>query len=211
MSIAFVISAPSGAGKSTLIRRLLESDPGLLFSVSYTTRQPRPGEVPGVAYHFVGREEFLERLQRGEFLEWAEVFGNYYGTHRSYYEQACRTGRDLVLDIDTEGARQLRLRLPEVVSIFILPPSRAILEHRLRQRGQDSPEAIERRLREAAREAQRYLEYDYVVVNDVVEQATQQLLSIVQAERCRRHRMDRVARVVLESFRLSNVSLRSND
>jgi len=203
MTVVFVVSAPSGAGKSTLIQRVLERDRGLVFSVSYTTREPRPGEVPGKSYHYISRKEFENLLAEGAFLEWAEVYGHYYGTHRSYYDLARSQGKDLLLDIDTEGARQLRSRLPEVVTIFVLPPSREVLERRLRSRGQDSEEAIRRRLQAAAGEAQKYVEYDYVVVNDDLEAATAQLGCIIQAERSRRHRMEPHAEQILKSFSAS--------
>ena len=150
MTIVFIISAPSGSGKSTLVSRLLAGDPALMFSISYTTRKPRGAEVDGQSYHFVSREDFEAMLARDEFLEWAEVFGNYYGTHRGILEGAQAGGKDLVLDIDVQGARQLKGKIPEAVSVFILAPSRQILEQRLRARSEDSDATIERRLRDAA-------------------------------------------------------------
>jgi guanylate kinase len=193
MSIVFIISAPSGSGKSTLVRRLMQSDGKLIFSVSYTTRKPRGQEQNGQDYCFVTREEFEARLARDEFLEHAEVFGNYYGTHRGYLDRAKAEGKDLVLDIDVQGARQLRLRIPEAVSVFILAPSRNELEERLRARSEDSDEVIERRLRGAAEEIRDYSAYDYVLVNEDVDEAADTLAAIVKAERVRRNRM--VARV----------------
>jgi guanylate kinase len=200
MSIVFIISAPSGSGKSTLVRRLLQSDSKLIFSVSYTTRQPRGQEQNGQDYCFVSREEFEARLMRGEFLEHAQVFGNYYGTHRGYLDRAEAEGKDLVLDIDVQGARQLRVRIPEAVSVFVLAPSRDELEERLRARSEDSDEVIERRLRGAAEEIRDYSAYDYVLVNEDVDEAADTLASIVKAERVRRNRMDARVRKILSTF-----------
>ncbi|HXA66750.1 MAG TPA: guanylate kinase, partial [Bryobacteraceae bacterium] len=163
MISVFIISAPSGSGKSTLVHRLLASVPGLAFSISYTTRPPRPSETNGVDYIFISRAEFEVRLARGEFLEYAEVFGNYYGTNRSTFEKAVQEGKDLVLDIDVQGARQLKVAIPEAISIFVLPPSREVLEQRLRSRSQDSEEVIRRRLKGAAEEVRNYTQYDYVL------------------------------------------------
>lgn len=198
--IVFIVSGPSGAGKSTLVRRLVREAPGLLFSVSYTTRAARGAEREGENYHYVSREEFRQRLGRGEFLEWAEVFGHYYGTHRSYLERAAAEGRDLVLDIDVQGARQLRSSVPDAVSIFVLAPSRAELERRLRARSEDAAEVIERRLREAARETAQCAAYDYWVVNRDLEEAAADLAAIVRAERLRRDRMQEEIREILAEF-----------
>jgi len=202
MSTVFIVSAPSGSGKSTLVNKLLSTMDGLRFSVSYTTRPPRGAEKPGESYYFIGREEFAERAARGEFLEYAPVFGNYYGTHRSELERAFATGKDLLLDIDVQGARQLRENLPEglAVSIFILAPSRAELENRLRARSEDSEAVIERRLRDAAGEIRNYGQYDYVLVNREVEESVETLRSIVRAERVRRMRVEREIQPILESF-----------
>ena len=206
MSMIFIISAPSGSGKSTLTRLLLERVRGLRFSVSYTTRAPRGQEVNGKEYHFISRREFEQRLDRGEFLEHAEVFGNYYGTHISELERAADEGVDLVLDIDVQGARQLRDRLPIAsVSIFILAPSRQVLEKRLRARSQDSDEVIARRLRDAANEIRNYKRYDYVLVNRDVEMSVCELVSIVDEERARRERIEREVRPILESFEVGDV------
>jgi guanylate kinase len=200
MSIVFVISAPSGSGKSTLVNRLLETVPGLLFSISYTTRAPRGQEQSGKNYYYISREEFEQRIARGEFLEHALVFGNYYGTHQSFLEKARAETKDLVLDIDVQGARQLRSRIPDAVSIFILAPSRKILEQRLRDRSEDQEDVIQRRLREAAEEIRNYASYDYIVVNREVEAAVDTLASIVKAERARRSRMEGEIGPILATF-----------
>jgi len=200
MTTVFIISAPSGSGKSTLVSRLLASDSGLRFSVSYTTRKLRGSEKPGESYIYISRQEFKERILRGEFLEHAEVFGNYYGTNREVLEQAKREGKDLVLDIDVQGARQLKKGLPEAVSIFILAPSRDILEQRLRSRSEDSEEVIQRRLRDAAEEIRNYTQYDYVLVNHQVEESVGTLTAIIKAERVRRLRMEEQIQPILKSF-----------
>ncbi|HUO28068.1 MAG TPA: guanylate kinase [Bryobacteraceae bacterium] len=200
MSTVFIISAPSGSGKSTLVRRLLGNVPGLMFSISYTTRAPRGHEVKGESYHFIARADFEARIARGEFLEHAEVFGNYYGTHCGVLEQARRQGLDLVLDIDVQGARQLKGKIPEAVTIFILAPSRAILEQRLRLRSEDSDAVIERRLRDAANEIRNYSAYDYVLINKELPESDQTLAGIVRAERVRRSRMEEQIRPILETF-----------
>jgi guanylate kinase len=196
----FIISAPSGSGKSTLVNRLLAADDKLTFSVSYTTRAPRGHEVDGEDYHFVSRADFEAMVAHGEFLEWAEVFGNYYGTHQNELEKARNQGKDLVLDIDVQGARQLKCRYPEAVSVFILAPSRQILEQRLRARGEDKDAVIERRLREAAEEIRRYGDYDYVLVNRDLAESDENLRGIVRAERVRRIRMEDEIRPILETF-----------
>ncbi len=200
MTSVFIVSAPSGSGKSTLVHRLLQTVPGLIFSISYTTRQPRPAETPGVDYNFISRKDFEEQLARGEFLEYAEVFGNYYGTNRSSFEAAVREGKDLLLDIDVQGARQLKVAIPEAISIFVLPPSREVLEQRLRTRSQDSEEVIRRRLRGAAEEVRNYSQYDYVLINREIDEASARLASIVRAERLRKARMEEEVRPILDSF-----------
>jgi len=201
VTAVFIISAPSGSGKSTLVAGLLDRDPSLLFSVSYTTRQPRGNERPGESYNYISREEFETRIQNHEFLEYAEVFGNYYGTGSQILEQARDEGKDVVLDIDVQGARQLKRRLPDAVTIFILAPSRDILEQRLRARSEDSEEVIQRRLRDAAEEIRNYDQYDYVLINHRVEQSVDTLSAIVKAERIRRIRMEDQVRPILDSFR----------
>lgn len=190
--ILFVISAPSGSGKTTLTNEVLRTVPGLEFSISYTTRPPRGSEKDGREYFFVSREEFEGMIRRGEFLEHAEVFGNYYGTARRFLDQAREHGKDLVLDIDVQGARQLKQKSADAVSIFILPPSREVLEKRLRDRSHaehvDSEPVIQRRLLSASKEIENYPNYDYILVNDRLDQSIDQLKAIVSAERLRRSR-----------------------
>jgi guanylate kinase len=200
MTTVFIISAPSGSGKSTLVSRLMNEVENLTFSVSFTTRKPRGAEVDGEAYHFVERDEFEARIAQNEFLEYAEVFGNYYGTHQTALQEAENKGKDLVLDIDVQGAAQLKERIPDAVTIFILAPSREILEQRLRFRSQDSDEVIRRRLADAAREIQDYRLYDYVLVNEELEPAAETLKSIVRAERVRRVRIEEKIRPILDTF-----------
>ena len=200
MTTVFIISAPSGSGKSTLVSRVMEQDKGLKFSISFTTRQPRGNELEGVNYHFISREEFEERLGRREFLEYAEVFGNYYGTHAGELQKAQAGGYDLVLDIDVQGARQLKNGIPDAVSIFILAPSREVLERRLRARSEDSGEVIARRLRKAADEIRNYGWYDYVLVNDRVDESAQNLAAIIRAERVRRVRIEERVAPILKTF-----------
>jgi guanylate kinase len=200
MTTVFIISAPSGSGKSTLVGQLMKTVPALRFSVSYTTRQPRGHDQHGRDYYFISRDEFESRIQAGEFLEWAEVFGHYYGTHQSELEKAAEEGVDLVLDIDVQGARQLKQRIPAAVSIFILAPSRKVLEQRLRSRSQDSEPVIERRLREAAEEIRNYSQYDFVLVNNEVAASLDTLVSIVKATRSRRDRMEEQIRPILETY-----------
>jgi guanylate kinase len=200
LTTVFVISAPSGSGKSTLVSKVLQRDPRLRFSVSYTTRKPRGREHPGESYVYISRAEFEERVDRGEFLEYAEVFGNYYGTHRSVLEQARQEGKDLMLDIDVQGARQLKSKVSEAVTVFILAPSRDILEQRLRTRSEDSEDVIQRRLRDAAEEIRNYKQYDYVLVNHRLEESVDTLASIIKAERVRRIRMEDQVGPILASF-----------
>jgi len=196
----FIISAPSGSGKSTLVTKLMASDPDLRFSVSYTTRRQRGNEVPGESYIYISRKEFTDRIAAQEFLEHAEVFGNFYGTHRNVLDDARAEGKDLILDIDVQGARQLKERIPDAVSIFILAPSRDILEQRLRSRSEDSEEVIQRRLREAAEEIRNYSQYDYILVNHQVEESVGTLAAIIRAERVRRRRMEERIKPILRSF-----------
>jgi guanylate kinase len=202
MPTVFIVSAPSGSGKSTLVSRLLTQTPNLMFSVSYTTRKPRGSETEGHNYRFISRETFEAMVARDEFLEWAEVFGNYYGTHRGILEEARALGKDLVLDIDVQGARQLRVTAPEAVTIFILAPSRQILEHRLRARGEDRDDAIQGRLKEAAQEIRNYRAYDYVLINRDLEESAAVLSAIVRAERVRRTRIEADIQPILETFQV---------
>jgi guanylate kinase len=208
MSVVFIISAPSGSGKSTLVNRLMLEVPNLCFSISYTTRAPRGHEVQGTNYYFTSRPDFEKRLQNNEFLEHADVFGNYYGTHRSELELARTQGKDLVLDIDVQGAAQLRKSIPDAVTIFVLAPSKQILEHRLRYRGEDSDQVIKRRLADAAREIRNYYLYDYVLINEDIDESARTLGSIVRAERVRRTRIEDKLRPILKTFEESKEDLR---
>ena len=181
----FVVSAPSGAGKTTLCREVRERVPGLAYSISVTTRAPRPGEIDGTDFRFVSEAEFRRRLESDEFAEWAVVHGNYYGTQAQPLEAALGRGEDVLLDIDTQGAGQLRLRYPEAVLIFIVAPSMAELEQRLRERRSNAQQDIARRLARAREEIALWRRYDYLIVNQDVKDAVEQLTAIVQAERCR--------------------------
>jgi guanylate kinase len=174
-----VISAPSGAGKTTLVKRLLADDPQLQLSISHTTRRRRPTEADGREYHFVSVAKFRELEAAGAFLESARVFDNFYGTSRAFVEERLREGRDVLLEIDWQGARQVRERMPECLSVFVLPPSRQALRERLARRATDSPEVIARRLADAAGDMSHYREFDYVVVNDDFEQALAELKRII--------------------------------
>ena len=181
----FIISAPSGSGKTTLVRELFRLVPELEFSISYTTRPPRGSEQNGRDYFFVDRPEFERMIAAGAFLEHAEVFGNFYGTAWSFLEDARRRGRDLVLDIDVQGAAQVRARLPQAVSIFIAPPDRATLAWRLESRGLDRPETVAQRLGDASREIAAYNRYGYVIINDRLAESIEQLQAVVLSERSR--------------------------
>jgi guanylate kinase len=176
----YVIAAPSGAGKTSLVKALLEKEPRVRFSVSYTTRTPRPTEVPGRDYHFVDIKRFQDMIARGEFLEHAQVFDHYYGTGVHTVQEALSLGEQLLLEIDWQGARQVRARLPEARSIFILPPSRTSLEQRLKARSTDSDAVIQRRLADAAEDLAHWNEFDYVVINDRFEQALEDLQAIIE-------------------------------
>ncbi|KPV39100.1 guanylate kinase [Thiohalorhabdus denitrificans] len=192
--LLIILSAPSGAGKTSLYRALLERVDGVVASVSHTTRAPRPGERDGVDYHFVDEAEFERQVAEGAFLEHARVFDRYYGTSRAAVEAERAAGRDVVLEIDWQGARQIRERVADAVSVFVLPPSREALRERLEGRGQDDPEVIERRMRDAEAEISHYAEYDYVIVNDEFEEALGSLVAVVRGERCRLdHRRETLA------------------
>lgn len=182
----FIVSAASGTGKTSLVRDLVAGDSKLAVSVSHCTRKPRINEVDGVHYHFVSVEQFRQMIEAGDFLECAEVFGNYYGTSGGWVDEELRNDRDVILEIDWQGAQQVRRLRPEAVSVYILPPSRAALAERLNSRGQDSAEVIDRRLNEAIAEMSHYVEFDYLVVNDDFQSALADLRAIVRAERASR-------------------------
>jgi len=186
--LLFVITAPSGAGKSSLIDALLKEDPHLRLSVSYTTRAPRPGEVNGREYHFVEEKNFIAMLERGEFLESATVHGNRYGTSQAVIREALARGQDLMLEIDWQGAQQVRTLYPECVGVFILPPAVAELERRMRARGQDSDKVIRRRLASAEEEISHAPEFNYVIINKEFDVAKQDLQAIIRVERLRKAR-----------------------
>ena len=181
----FIISGPSGVGKSTVLGALLEKRPDLYFSVSATTRSPRPGEVDGVHYHFLNVDTFREWISKDEFLEYAEYVGNFYGTPKKYVDEAMNKGRDVILDIEIQGAIQVCGKRPDTVRIFIAPPSWTELERRLTERGTDSPEKIQKRLLRAKVEFQTAHTYDYFVINDTVENAVNELDAIITAEHCK--------------------------
>lgn len=216
MSIVFIISAPSGSGKTTLAKALQESDPRLLFSVSYTTRTRRNSEQNGREYHFVSEPQFKQMVKDDQFLEHAVVHDNYYGTPKRYLQEAQAQGNDLLLDIDVQGAEQINKKIPEAVSIFVLPPSRGVLERRLRDRKDnyaekiDSEETIKRRLRTAAREVENYSKYGYILVNNDLDTTLEQLKAIVLSERGHRSgrvlsKDERKLAEVAEHRRLANV------
>jgi guanylate kinase len=181
--IVYIISAPSGSGKSTLVNELLKKVSNLEFSISYTTRAPRGSETNGRQYYFVSRPEFEKMIEEDEFLEHAEVFGNYYGTARRFLRAAEQNGRDLLLDIDVQGAKQIQDKVPDATSIFILPPNRKTLEERLRKRSEDSDQVIQRRLGTATREIENYQRYNYILINDQLEDSIKALRAIVRGER----------------------------
>ena len=181
----FIVAAPSGAGKSSLVNALLAQEPGIVLSVSFTTRAPRPGEQDGREYFFVSEAEFRERDAKAEFLESAQVHGNFYGTSKRLIEEHTHAGRDVLLEIDWQGAQQVRRQFPDAVGIFILPPSIAALEQRLKHRAQDSDEVIARRVQNATGEIAHAVEFDYVIMNENFDTALSQLVSIARASRCR--------------------------
>jgi len=182
----YIVSAASGAGKTSLVKALVGSTEDIVVSISSTTRPPRTGEETGVHYHFVGRDTFQAMLEAGEFLEHAQVFENYYGTSRDAVERHLAQGTDVILEIDWQGARQVRSRRPDSIGIFVLPPSRGALEQRLLGRGQDSEEIIGRRMRDAVAEMSHFDEFDYLVINDDFDNALEDLRSIVRSQRLRR-------------------------
>src|SRR5437016_4113847 len=188
--ILYIISAPSGSGKSTLVNELRKFVPSLEFSISYTTRPPRGSEQNGREYYFIARDQFEKMIRNDAFLEYADVFGNYYGTAKSVLQDAAQRGNDLLLDIDVQGERQVKAKMPDAVSIFVLPPSRSELESRLRKRSLSenvhSEDVIRRRLATARREIENYVNYDYILINDRLEQSVDRLQAIVLGERIRR-------------------------
>ena len=196
----FVLSAPSGTGKSTLSQRLVATHPDLIFSISYTTRAPRPGEVDGKDYFFVDDATFDEMVADGAFVEWVQVYEKRYGTSRGWLEEVLSAGLDVLLDIETTGAMNLRKTMPEATMVFLLPPSAADLEARLRGRGKDSEEQIKLRLRHARHELELYHAYDYLVVNENLESAYQMLEAVVLAARARQVKMAPTAEAILKGF-----------
>ena len=210
MTTVFIISAPSGSGKSTLVERVRQIIPSLDFSISYTTRAPRGSEQNAREYFFVQPEEFEEMIRKDEFLEHANVFGNYYGTASRFLRQARQNERDLLLDIDVQGAAQIKRKLPEAVSIFILPPDRKTLEARLRHRSLDAENVIQRRLVTASREIENYAKYDYILVNDRLEESIEKLRAILVAERFKHSKLpetedDADSLAIADRCRLNNV------
>ena len=209
MTTVFIISAPSGSGKSTLVNEIRQRVPKLEFSVSYTTRRPRGSERNDFEYSFITREQFEEMIRNDEFLEHADVFGNYYGTARRFLRKAEQAGTDLLLDIDVQGAAQIKSKIPDAVSVFILPPNRSELEHRLRHRSQDSESVIQRRLDEASREIENYGKYDYILVNDRLDDSVRALEAILLSERYKRQgKSDAGLSAIAEKYRLENVRQR---
>jgi guanylate kinase len=181
--ILYIVSAPSGAGKTTLVRGLLAADPAVRLSVSYTTRPPRVGEVNGVAYHFTDVAHFMTMREAGEFVEWAEVHGNYYATSATWMGEQLAAGQDVLLEIDWQGAEQVRAKFPDAVGVFIMPPSYAVLEARLRGRATDHPDVIRRRLAAAQDEMRRVDDFEYVIINNDLQEATSDLCAVVRAAR----------------------------
>ena len=201
-----VVSAPSGTGKSTILARILAQVPALRFSVSHTTRAPRPGERDGIQYHFVTRPAFDQMIAEERLLEWADVHGQRYGTSLAEYETACAGGQDLLLDIDVQGAAQVRARFKDALAVFILPPSAAALEARLRGRAQDQEAAIRTRLGNALREIRSYRDYDYVLVNDDLENCVDALQCIIRAARCRTSQVEETVQGILATFKDAGAS-----
>lgn len=200
LPIVIVVSGPSGAGKSTILQLALAEIPNLRFSVSHTTRPPRPGERDGIDYHFVSREEFLRLAMEEKFLEWAEVHGQRYGTARSEYARAAEDGVDLLLDLDVQGAESVRAKFFDAVSVFILPPSYGDLEQRLRSRGPSDEAAYARRLQVAREELQMFPKYDYAIINDDLDESVESLKAIIRAARSRTSRVEPAARKILSTF-----------
>ena len=204
--LLFVVSAPSGTGKTTIVERLVQVVPRLRLSRSYTSRMARAGEQDGVDYNFISRERFESMIAESAFLEWADVFGNYYGTGAADTEQFLAAGEDVVLVIDVQGARQVRGRGIETVGVFVLPPSASVLESRLRGRSKDTEEQIRRRLEVARTEVGEFAQYEYVVVNDEIDGAVNRMRAIVMAERARMRAMRREAETIIDTFQQRPVS-----
>jgi len=201
--IIFIVASPSGAGKTSICKQLLQDDEKLRFSVSFTSREPRAGEIDGVDYHFISAEEFRERIERDEFLEWAEVHAHLYGTGRAVTEEMLSSGIDVLMDIDVQGAEAVKREVPDAVRIFILPPSREVWLHRLRSRGSESEEELERRIAVAEVELQNWREYDYAVVNNELERAILDVKAIIAAERLALRHNPTGVHEILRSFGLS--------
>jgi guanylate kinase len=201
--LLFIVSAPSGTGKTTLVERLVQVLPNLRMSRSYTSRAARNGERDGVDYNFISIDDFKRRIEQCDFLEWADVFGNYYGTGARDVERLLVEGQDVVLVIDVQGARQVKTRGVDHTAIFVLPPSFQVLEQRLRGRSKDTEGQMQRRLATARAEASSYTDYDYVVVNDALDPTVTRLREIIEAERSRTHRMKPVAEEIIRTFQLT--------
>jgi len=195
----YIVSAPSGAGKTSLVSKLIEEDSSIVVSISSTTRDKRPGEENGVNYHFMTVEAFNEKIEQGDFLEHAQVFDNFYGTSKSSVEAQLEAGKDVILEIDWQGAQQVRKLMPEATSIFILPPSREELQRRLKGRGTDSDEIIDRRMRDAISEMSHYDEFDYIVINNNYDIALKQLNSILCAQRLTQNKQIKAHRHQIDS------------
>jgi guanylate kinase len=198
--LLMVVSSPSGGGKGTLIDRVLKTVPGVSYSVSFTTRPPRPNEQDGREYFFVDYKTFERMIDRGEFLEWADVYGHLYGTSAVQVERERAAGRDIILEIDVQGAESIRGKIADAISVFILPPSFEMLRKRLVARGTDSPDALEKRLRGAAPEVKEYRHFQYVILNDDINRASHQLASVIYAERARRERQETALQHALDDF-----------
>jgi guanylate kinase len=198
----FIISAPSGAGKSTLVELLLSQNKELFFSISHTTRPPRPGEMDGIEYFFISEERFKKMIQEGDFFEWAEVHGYHYGTSKGMLKQAENRGSDLILDIDVQGAMKVEQILPEATSIFILPPSFEVLRERLQRREKDTEQQISKRIENARQEIQYCYQYDYIVINRELHAAFEDLSSIIRSQSCKRENLADDIGAILKSFEI---------
>lgn len=196
----FIISSPSGGGKGTLIRCVLENVPKIGYSVSFTTREAREGEIDGTHYHFVTRDQFEDRISAGEFLEYALVHGNWYGTSKAQIESETAAGKDIILEIDVQGAEQIKEKMPAAVSVFILPPSYQVLKDRLEGRNTEDEKTLALRLKNARGEVERYTEFDYVIINDEIEKAWKELAAVFTAERVKRERQEQIIQKVLTTF-----------